>query len=67
MIETRLKQWATRLDISFRYTSTYELTADVAAGIEGLGLSLGGEYEKQESVDNEYVVEFWPRESYEVG
>jgi hypothetical protein len=66
MIDTRLEDWATRIGVSFRYTSTYGLTANMAAGLEGLGISLGGAYEEQHSVDKEYVVEFWPREQYGV-
>ena len=64
MVETRLNEWATELRVSFKYTSDYGLNADVAVGLEGIGVSIGGSYESQTRVDQEYLVEFWPREAY---
>lgn len=65
MVETRLEQWATEFRIKFQYTSDFDVNAEMAAGFQALNLSIGGEYEAKQAVDQEYIVEFWPRGAYE--
>lgn len=65
MVGTRLEQWKTEYRVQFRYLSNYDLKAEVALGLQGMGISIGGNYQEQETVSQEFIVEFWPREAYE--
>lgn len=64
MVRGRTENWLSSFRVKFSYKSDFGVSAEVAAGFEGLGLSIGGNYQEQVSQELEYLVEFWPREAY---
>ncbi len=64
MANARLNYWVTSFRVKFSYASDFGINAEFEAGVKGLGLKAGGEFHQQKNVDQEYLVEFWPRDSY---
>jgi hypothetical protein len=64
MVQARLTQWVTEYRVNFSYTSDFGVNAEVAASVQQFGLGIGGEYQSKEELDEEYIVEFWPKSAY---
>lgn len=60
MAETRINNKAMSFELTFRYQQDFQVNASLVAGIERLGLSIGGSFETMLEVEQECIVEFHP-------
>lgn len=60
MEKTRLERGLDTAEVEFSYTDEMGVTAEVAAKIQGIGLNLGGKFEKAKRLHWLCQVEFWP-------
>lgn len=58
-------QWMKKYQVSFKYVESFGITSDLAAKLEGFGLSIGGNFSSMQILEEEYFVEFFSREEYE--
>lgn len=61
MQKLRLERELEKYLAEFCYTDEMGITVDVAAKISGIGLSIGGAFEKIHQVKWRFDVEFWPK------
>lgn len=61
LCDARLTYGATSFKVGFAYKSDFGVDASLCAKIAGMGLEVGGNFEENESVEQEYEVTFWPR------
>lgn len=61
LCEARLTHGASAFKVGFSYKSDFGVDASLCAKVEGMGLKVGGAFEANESIEQEYEVEFWPR------
>lgn len=58
-------QWMKKYQVSFKYLESFGITSDLAAKLQGFGLSIGGNFSSMQILEEEYLVEFFSREEYE--
>lgn len=58
-------QWMKTYKVSFKYVENFGITSNLAAKLEGFGLSIGGNFSSMQVLEEEYFVEFFSREEYE--
>lgn len=51
--------------VRFTYTQNFGITSDVAAKLEGFGVSIGGNFSNVKITEQEYCVEFYSSDDYE--
>lgn len=61
LCNARLAQGVSAFKVGFSYKSDFGVDVSLCAKIEGMGLKVGGAFEVNESIEQEYEVTFWPR------
>jgi hypothetical protein len=61
LCDARLAFGATSFKVGFSYKSDFGVDASLCAKITGMGLEVGGKFEENEALEQEYEVTFWPR------
>ncbi len=61
LCSARLAQGVSAFKVGFSYKSDFGVDVSLCVKIEGMGLKVGGAFEANESIEQEYEVTFWPR------
>lgn len=61
LCDARLAHGVSSFKVGFAYKSDFGVDASLCAKIKGMGLEVGGKFEENEAVEQEYEVTFWPR------
>lgn len=64
MAEARINHWVERFQVRFTYSQDFSINTELVAKISGLGLSIGGTFFNMQRIDQEYIVDFFPRSTY---
>lgn len=62
MANARLEHGVSSFKVTFTYENDFDVDVSLCAKVQGVGLKLGGTFEKNQSVRQEYEVAFWPRQ-----
>lgn len=64
MAEARTQSWVSRFLVRFTYAQDFNVNLSLVTNVANLGFSAGGSFSSIQKVDQEYMVEFFPRNSY---